>query len=87
MRMKIDFMSYCRELAERRLEQGFTAEELVGALETMDRIIIQTLMADHEAEDMQPHLYAYITMTIRFGIDQVLETCDRIHERERRRGA
>jgi len=80
MRMKIDFMSYCRDLAERRLEQGFTAEELVGALETMDRVIIKTLMADPEAEDMQPHLYACITMTIRFGIDQVLETCERLHE-------
>jgi nucleoside-diphosphate-sugar epimerase len=80
MRMKIDFMSYCRDLAERRLDQGFTAEELVGALETMDRVIIKTLMADPEAEDMQPHLYACITMTIRFGIDQVLETCERLHE-------
>jgi len=82
MRMKIDFMSYCRDLAERRLEEGFTAEELVGALETVDRVCIQTLMRDKEAEDMHPHLYACITMTIRFGIDQVQETCDRIHERQ-----
>ena len=37
-------------------------------------------MADKEAEDMQPHLYACVTMTIRFGIDQVLETCERLHE-------
>jgi len=81
-RMKIDFMSYCRDLAERRLEEGFTAEELVGALETVDRICIQTLMRDKDAEDMHPYLYQYITMTIRFGIDQILETCDRIHERE-----
>lgn len=81
-RMKIDFMSYCRDLAERRLDQGFTAEELVGALETVDRICIQTLMRDKEAEDMQAYMYQCITMTIRFGIDQVLETCDRIHERK-----
>jgi hypothetical protein len=81
-RMKIDFMSYCRDLAERRLEEGFTVEELVGALETVDRICIQTLMRDKEAEDMQPYMYQCITMTIRFGIDQVLETCDRIHERQ-----
>ncbi len=82
MRMKIDFMSYCRDLAERRLEEGFTAEELVGALETVDRICIQALMRDKEAEDMHPYLYACITMTIRFGIDQVQETYDRINERQ-----
>jgi nucleoside-diphosphate-sugar epimerase len=82
MRMKIDFMSYCRDLTERRLEEGFTAEELVGALETIDQICIQTLLMDEEAEDMKPYLYACISMTIRFGIDQVLETCERIQERE-----
>ena len=52
----------------------------------MDRIIISTLMADPEAEDMQPHLYPCVTMTIRFGIDQVLETCERIHEQKRAGG-
>ncbi len=86
MRMKIDFMSYCRDLAERRLEEGFTAEELVGALETIDRICIRTLMRDEESKDMHPYLFACITMTIRFGIDQVQETCDRIHEKEGRPG-
>jgi nucleoside-diphosphate-sugar epimerase len=82
MRMKIDFMSYCRDLAERRLEEGFTAEELVGALETVDEVCVQTLMMDEEADDMKPYLYACISMTIRFGIDQVLETYERIYETE-----
>ena len=86
-RMKIDFMSYCRDLAERRLDQGFTAEELVGALETVDRVCIKTLMQDDDAKDMQPYMYQCITMTIRFGIDQVLETCDRIHEQREESGA
>mgnify|MGYP000101971027 CR=1 FL=1 len=87
LRVKADFMSYCRDLAERRLEEGFTAEDLVKALETVDRVCIQTLMRDEEAEDMQPYMYQCITMTIRFGIDQVLETCDRIHEQREESGA
>ena len=81
-RMKIDFLSYCRELAERRLEQGFAAEEIVGALETLDRVCIKILIKDPDSMDVQPYLYSCITMTIRFGIDQVMETCDRVHERE-----
>mgnify|MGYP000520700950 CR=1 FL=1 len=29
LRVKADFMSYCRDLAERRLEEGFSGEELM----------------------------------------------------------
>ena len=72
-RLKLDFMSYCRDLAKRRREEGFTAEELVGALETIDQVCVQTLLRDPEAAELKPHLYACISMTIRFGIDQVLE--------------
>ena len=79
-RMKIDFMSYCRELAERRLEQGFAAEELIGALETLDRVCIKVLMDDPESTEVQPYLYSCITMTIKFGIDQMMETCDRFKD-------
>ena len=81
-RMKIDFMSYCRDLAERRLEQGFAPEEVVGALETLDKVCINILIQDPDSTDVQPYMYSCITMTIRFGIDQVMETCDRIHEQE-----
>ncbi len=81
-RMKIDFMSYCRELAERRLEEGFAAGEIVGALETLDRVCIKALIEDPDSTEVQPYMYSCITMTIRFGIDQVMETCDRIHEQE-----
>ena len=80
MRTKIDFMSYCMDLAERRQEEGFTGEELVGALETIDQVCVRTLLNDVEAEDMKPHLYACISMTIRFGIDQVLEVYERDHK-------
>ncbi|MEN8008017.1 MAG: NAD(P)-dependent oxidoreductase [Candidatus Krumholzibacteriota bacterium] len=79
-RMKTEFMSYCREVASRRIEQGFAPEEIVGALETLDSICIKALIDDPESTEVQPYLYSCITMTIRFGIDQVMETCDRLHE-------
>ncbi|MCB1182281.1 NAD(P)-dependent oxidoreductase [bacterium] len=72
-RMKLDFMSYCRDLALRRRAEGFTAEELVGALETIDQVCVKTLLRDPEGAEMKANLYACISMTIRFGIDQVLE--------------
>jgi len=84
MRMKIDFMSYCRDLAERRMEQGFTAEELVGALETLDQVCIRTLMDDEDSEDVRPYLHTCISMTVRFGIDQIMETYDLVEEKKRR---
>ena len=84
MRMKIDFMSYCRDLAERRMEQGFTAEELVGALEAIDQVCVRTLIEDPESEDVRPYLIECISMTVRFGIDQILETYDLLEEKKRR---
>jgi len=79
-RERVDFLSYCRDLAERRLDQGFRPHDLVLALEILDRICVSRLRDDPEAQDMIPHLYPHITMTVRFGIDQVRETCDRIRE-------
>jgi hypothetical protein len=83
IRMKADFMSYCRDLAERRREQGFTARELVGALEALDEICVRMLMDDPESEDVKPYLTACISMTIRFGIDQILDTYERLEEKVR----
>jgi nucleoside-diphosphate-sugar epimerase len=84
MRMKIDFMSYCRDLAERRMEQGFTAEELVGALEAIDQVCVRTLLEDPESADVRPHLNECISMTVRFGSDQIMETYDLLEERKGR---
>ncbi len=81
-RMKPDFMAYCRDLAERRREEGFACEEVVGALETINTICHETLMRDEEAEEMRGYFYATITMTIRFGIDQVQDTFDRLEEED-----
>jgi nucleoside-diphosphate-sugar epimerase len=81
MRMKRDFMSYCRDLAERRREQGFTVEELVGALGALDTVCMKVLAEDPESRDVRQNLATCITMTIRFGIDQVRDTYEQLEEK------
>ncbi len=73
LRVKADFMSYCRDLAERRLEEGFSGQELIGALYNLNEVCLDVLGEDPDADDMQPYIPACITMTIMFGIDQVKE--------------
>ena len=76
LRVKADFMSYCRDLAERRLEEGFSGEELIGALETLNEVCLEVVHRDPEADDMLPHTPTCISMTIQFGIDQVKDRMD-----------
>lgn len=72
-REKAVFMTYCRDLAQRRIQQGFTEAELCGALEILDQICREVLARDSEAEGLQQAFQDYITTTIQFGIDQVQE--------------
>jgi len=76
LRVKADFMSYCRDLADLRLEQGFDGKELIGALYTLNEVCLDVLGKDPEADDMQPYIPTCITMTIMFGIDQVKDKID-----------
>lgn len=78
MRVKAEFMTYCHALAERRFEQGFAIEELVGALEVLDEVCYRILSEDPESADIRPALDSCINSTIRFGIDQVLEVGEQI---------
>ncbi len=57
-----------------------TREAVAANAETYRDQVFRVL--DPESTDVQPYMYSCITMTIRFGIDQVMETCDRIHEME-----
>lgn len=80
LRVKADFMSYCRDLAELRLEQGFSGEELLGALETLNEVCLEVVHKDPDAEDMLPYTPTCISMTIQFGIDQVKDKMDEIQQ-------
>ncbi len=73
-RQKGLFMAYCRDLAERRFQQGFKMEELCYALATLNEICLNVLRRDPHAKNLEEDLQNYITMTIQFGIDQIQET-------------
>ena len=66
-------MSYCRDFAERRAQQGFRAAEVVHAIRSLERICLETLKRDPEAAGLDPAMRDYVSMTLEFGIDQVIE--------------
>jgi nucleoside-diphosphate-sugar epimerase len=72
------FTAYCGDLAEKRLMQGFGVREVVGALLTVDAICVDTLRADPEAEDLEGAIHDYLSMTVRFGCDQILEIYEEV---------
>ncbi len=69
-REKAVFVSYCHDLAERRLAQGFTLDEVCYALTTLNLLCLRALAADPEAPDLE-QLYDHITATIQFGLDEI----------------
>lgn len=70
------FMGYCHDIAEARHAQGFTCDELCGALETLSDICTRTLLEDPEAEGLQDRIFEHVTMTLRIGVDQVQQVFD-----------
>jgi hypothetical protein len=79
------FLAYCEDIAERRWEQGFSSEELCGALDLLNEICIDVLSADPESREVAPWFYDHITVTIRFGTDHVLEVYELMDDQKRRR--
>jgi nucleoside-diphosphate-sugar epimerase len=72
-REKAVFMTYCRDLAERRIQQGFLEAEVCAALETLNEVCLEVLGRDPEARGLQQAMHDYITTTIQFGVDQIQE--------------
>jgi len=68
------FTAYCRDLAERRMREGFHPMEVCGALETLNRVCRDILFADEESADLETAVWDHITMTIQFGCDQIQGT-------------
>ncbi len=77
------FLAYCEDLAERRWEQGFGAEELCGALISLNEVCLEVLSEDQEAREIAPYFYEHITVTIRFGSDHVTEVFELMEHRHR----
>jgi hypothetical protein len=70
---KRSFMTYCRDFAERRSQQGIRVSEMVHALRGLERVCLEILHRDPEAKDLDRAMRDYVSMTVEFGIDQVVE--------------
>lgn len=81
---KAVFMGYCRDLAERRHEQGFQRGEVCYALARLSEICVRVLEADPAVAPVREHLSDFITSTIQFGIDQIEDVFDHLEPRRPR---
>ena len=78
------FMGYCRDLAEQRLKEGFTANELCGALETLNLVCWRVLRRDPESNGLRQAITDYVTATLRSGCDQAQEVFELAEARQHR---
>ncbi|MEW6366257.1 MAG: NAD(P)-dependent oxidoreductase [Acidobacteriota bacterium] len=82
-REKALFMAYCRDLAGRRFEQGFSEQEVCDAVTAVGEVSIRVLRADPQSEGLENRLHDYITMTIHLGLDEIQEVFEELSERHR----
>lgn len=76
------FMTYCRDLAERRLDQGFGVREVVGCLLSLNSICVDILRSDDEAQGLDVAISDHLSVTIRFGCDQIFEVYEEVSGEE-----
>jgi hypothetical protein len=72
------FTAYCRDLAEKRHKERFSGEEVCGALMLLNDACLGVLRSDPEAQGLDEALRDYVTMTVQFGCDQVMEIYDEL---------
>ncbi len=80
------FIGYCRDLAEQRRRQGFTADELCGALEALNLVCWRVLRQDPETRGLRQAITDYVTATLRSGCDAAQEVFELAEARRRRTG-
>ena len=71
-------ISYCRQLATRRFEQGFEADELCGALLVLNLVVHRVVRRDPDAKGMRQELLDYVTSPLRLGCDEIREVFDEL---------
>jgi nucleoside-diphosphate-sugar epimerase len=76
-------VSYCRDLAERRYQQGFGTREVCDALGQLNRIIYKKLLRDPEVAGMKADLYEHVTMTLTWGCDEAQQVFEHLEARDR----
>lgn len=67
------FRAACNQLARRRRDEGFASGEIIDFLDVLGDLSVLSL-ADHDpAPAWTRGLYDHVTMTVQYGIDEVLE--------------
>lgn len=67
------FMQFSRDMALRRSQQGFAADDLIHALKTLNWICLEKLSADPAAAALGAQMHDLITVTLDFGVDRIQE--------------
>jgi nucleoside-diphosphate-sugar epimerase len=75
---RMEFVAYCRDLAERCHETGVPAEEVCGALEVMGAVAVRTLRQDPESAELRAEIHEHLLMTLRWGCDEVQEVYEHL---------
>jgi hypothetical protein len=70
------FMSYCRDVATRRISQGFPPEEIAYVMRTFGRICVAQLKKDPETAGLEDTVQELITATVDFGVDQIFDVAE-----------
>jgi nucleoside-diphosphate-sugar epimerase len=70
------FISYCRDIARRRIQQGFTPEEIAYAMKAFGRICVGVLKRDPQSAPFEGALHDLITVTVDFGVDQIFAVAE-----------
>jgi len=74
------FRAYCAQLAERRLSQGFPAEEVIRIIESDRDACLEILRADAAAgagAASEALLRDHVSMTFLMGVDEIAESYER----------
>jgi hypothetical protein len=70
------FISYCQDVAERRIPQGFPPEEIADVMKTFGRICVRTLKMDPHAARIEDAIQGLITPIFDFGVDQIFDVAE-----------
>ena len=73
-------INYCHDLAERRFRSGFNPDEVLDALAELNEICLEHLRPECRALGIESSLELLITMSLRFGSDQILERFEMLME-------
>jgi hypothetical protein len=78
VRERAVFRTYCRDLASRRARQGFTEEELRGALLTFELLCREAVLGDPRGDGLASVVRDLVTVTVDFGLDAVDEAYEEL---------